>query len=41
MEREKREEPIHGKKILWCERMQDTGIIDRVQYEAYKEAGQS
>ena len=23
---------------LWCERMLDTGVIDRVQYEAYKEA---
>lgn len=22
---------------LWCERMLDTGVIDRVQYEAYKQ----
>jgi len=26
---------------LWCERMLDTGVIDRQQYEAHKEAGQS
>lgn len=25
---------------LWCERMLDTGVIDRKQYEAYQEAGQ-
>ena len=25
---------------LWCERMLDTGVIDRQQYEAYKVAGQ-
>ena len=23
---------------LWCEQMLDTGVIDRVQYEAYKDA---
>jgi len=25
---------------LWCERMLDTGVIDRVKYEAYKASGQ-
>ena len=25
---------------LWCERMLDTGAIDRAQYDAYKDAGE-
>ena len=25
---------------LWCERMLDTGVIDRTQYEAYQNAAQ-